>query len=68
MAFKDKALAIKNMTAALIGSTPEKMEKDTDEGRCVLCGGDTKEFKNELSAKEFQISGLCQTCQNKMFT
>lgn len=25
------------------------------------------EFKDELSKREFQISGLCQKCQDKMF-
>ena len=38
-------------------------------GQCPLCGKKIKdaEFKDELSAKEYQISGMCQTCQDKIF-
>lgn len=28
---------------------------------------DVKEFKDVLSAKEYYISGLCQTCQDSVF-
>jgi len=35
--------------------------------RCVICGGDAVEFDNELSRKEYAISAMCQTCQNKVF-
>ncbi len=47
---------------------PEKM-KLIDQGRCpdctekVLAGS----FKDALSEKEFQISGLCQKCQDEIF-
>lgn len=36
-------------------------------GICVTCGGDASSFKDELSAREFQISGMCQTCQDGVF-
>lgn len=39
--------------------------------RCVKspigCGGLAVEFDDELSRKEFTISGLCQKCQNDIF-
>lgn len=39
--------------------------------RCVNppigCGGPAVEFRDELSAKEYTISGLCQNCQNEIF-
>jgi hypothetical protein len=35
--------------------------------KCVFCGGDAKDFKDELSAKEYRISGLCQKCQDETF-
>ena len=34
---------------------------------CVSCGGEAKEFKDDLSRKEFTISGMCQVCQDKVF-
>lgn len=34
---------------------------------CVDCGGSAKEFRDGLSAKEYTISGLCQTCQDAVF-
>jgi hypothetical protein len=41
----------------------EHIEADT----CVFCGNPATEFDDELSKKEFTISGLCQSCQNKVF-
>ena len=40
-----------------------------DLGMCPFCNEIVKEedFRNEISKKEFQISGLCQKCQDKMF-
>lgn len=42
--------------------------------RCTLIlfgscagNGDASEFKDELSAKEYTLSGMCQACQDKMF-
>tara|TARA_Y100000310_G_C20248341_1_gene607893 strand:- start:112 stop:324 length:213 start_codon:yes stop_codon:yes gene_type:complete len=34
---------------------------------CVKCGQAAVDFKDELSEKEFGISGLCQTCQDGIF-
>lgn len=38
---------------------------------CVLppigCGGPATEFRDELSKKEYRISGLCQKCQDSFF-
>ena len=39
--------------------------------RCISppigCGKSAKEFTDDISKKEFAISGLCQDCQNKLF-
>lgn len=35
--------------------------------KCVACGEDAKEFKDGLSYREYTISGLCQSCQDKTF-
>ena len=31
------------------------------------CGKPAKQFRDELSRREFSISGLCQNCQDKVF-
>jgi hypothetical protein len=35
--------------------------------KCVVCAGDASEFKDDISAKEYTISGLCQECQDEAF-
>ena len=39
--------------------------------RCVAepfgCGGPAESFRDELSKKEYSISGLCQYCQDQVF-
>lgn len=41
------------------------------EDRCVKppigCGKPATKFRDEISRKEFTISGLCQECQDKIF-
>lgn len=41
-----------------------------DEGVCVTCGSDEVQphhFRNALSRKEYQISKMCQKCQDTVF-
>ena len=33
----------------------------------IGCGGPATEFKDELSRREYGISGLCQKCQDRIF-
>jgi len=35
---------------------------------CVMCGEAASEFKDEISMKEFTISGMCQSCQDSFFS
>ena len=35
--------------------------------RCVRCEGDASYFYDEVSRKEYAISGWCQHCQDEMF-
>ncbi len=41
------------------------------DNRCVPapigCGGIANEFTDEISKREYSISGLCQKCQDKFF-
>jgi Zn ribbon nucleic-acid-binding protein len=34
---------------------------------CVKCGESAREFKDEVSKKEYHISALCQECQDGIF-
>ena len=34
---------------------------------CTWCGKPATEFTDELSRKEYTISGFCQSCQDKTF-
>jgi hypothetical protein len=34
---------------------------------CVSCGAPAVEFSDEISKREFSISGLCQKCQDVVF-
>lgn len=34
---------------------------------CVMCGSRAKEFRDDLSRREFAISSLCQKCQDETF-
>lgn len=34
---------------------------------CVTCGGPANSFQDELSAREFLLSGMCQACQDSVF-
>lgn len=40
-----------------------------NQSKCPFCATlvDPSKFKDELSFKEYKISGLCQSCQNEMF-
>lgn len=33
----------------------------------IGCGGEATTFRDELSRREFRISGLCQKCQDSVF-
>ena len=47
------------------GDMVDRVEK----GFCPFCNKqvDDNEFRDNLSRKEFKISGLCQSCQDEMF-
>ena len=45
---------------------PEGIE-NIKEGFCATCGKLVQGFKNLISHKEYQISGMCQECQDGVF-
>jgi hypothetical protein len=34
---------------------------------CPTCGGTISKFRDELSEREYRISGMCQKCQDEVF-
>ena len=36
-------------------------------GDCVKCGGRASDFRDELSRREYGITGYCQKCQDEVF-
>ena len=53
------------MIAAGFGDAVARVER----GACATCGEtvSAKEFTDERSAREFGISGMCQSCQDDTF-
>ena len=44
--------------------------KTITEGYCVSCGNEgivAASFRDDLSKKEYAISGMCQSCQDDVF-
>ena len=41
--------------------------KDIKDGICPTCGTEITGFRNSASEKEYNISGMCQKCQDKIF-
>ena len=46
------------------GRTLSEAHKDSI---CVDCGKEATKFRDGLSAKEYELSGFCQDCQDKFF-
>lgn len=56
--------AKEEMAFKLFGRSPSVCKTG---GQCVKCGFFNLEFRDELSRKEYGISGLCQPCQDGIF-
>ena len=53
-----------DMTKELVG---RGRKGAMDKQLCVIFGSDANHFTDDLSRKEYGISGMCQTCQDKTF-
>lgn len=61
--YKNKSPMIKALLKSLAGF-------DAEAGLCSMCGkvtGDTQDFRDSLSRTEYEISGMCQSCQDEVF-
>ena len=47
----------------------DKEVEAVENGKCPLCGKkiNTKDFEDNLYLREYEISGMCQKCQDKVF-
>jgi hypothetical protein len=57
----------KSMLRMLYG---DKAVQNVEKGLCGICGSDKtkrEDFQDTLSWKEFNQSGMCQECQDKVF-
>lgn len=60
-----KPPAIETLLSNVYGrSREESIRNDV----CIACTQEATSFRDELSAKEFTISGLCQACQDSVFS
>lgn len=55
---------IDRVLTAITGVSRQDAEKAE---RCVLCSEKITPFRDKLSAREYQISGMCQACQDGFF-
>ncbi|KKL57947.1 hypothetical protein LCGC14_2230280 [marine sediment metagenome] len=51
----------------LSGITGRDREQTIKNDKCMTCGGEASDFKDDLSRKEYTISGMCQGCQDSVF-
>ena len=63
----EKSEAIDHAITAIFGIN---RKESIESKKCVMCPEevDLDSFKDEISLKEFHISGMCQTCQDKFFS
>lgn len=43
------------------------VRKQINDARCSWCDSPATTFRDKVSAQEFLVSGLCQTCQDETF-
>ena len=59
-----KATEVDAVLSKIFGRSRTKSIKDAI---CIKCEDTDLSFKDELSVKEYSISGLCQSCQDSIF-
>ena len=62
-----REISKRNLRALGFDKQIDKVEK----GQCAFCGTDKvkpEDFRDENSRREFEMSGICQACQDEIFT
>jgi hypothetical protein len=68
-----KSKAIEGVIDLLIGgqpgdnTRPKTIKSDRCIGAPLGCGGNASAFRDEISRREYAITGFCQSCQDNMF-
>lgn len=62
----EKAPEIRDFLDSISGRS-FAINADVCVGPPIGCGGDATEFRNEISRKEYTLSGWCQNCQDNFF-
>lgn len=60
----DKNKVIRGLQSEIMETN---VESSIRVNRCVSCSYPARDFKDEISRREFAISGLCQECQDIAF-
>lgn len=64
----DKAPEMERSLQGLFGfDRREYIRKDICIPHPFGCEGEAKEFRDDISRKEYTISGMCQKCQDRTF-
>jgi|TARA_R110002012_G_scaffold304347_2_gene507809 hypothetical protein len=50
-----------------LGQLKQAIKEVVKSNSCTWCGKEDVKFKDKLSETEYQISGMCQTCQDETF-
>ena len=60
----EKSKGIDDLLTNIAGISRQDAEKQQI---CAICKGPAVEFRDALSKREYQISTLCQKCQDEVF-
>ncbi len=64
----EKSEQLERDTASIFGfDRRENIRKDICVPAPIGCGGPATEFRDDISRKEYTISGLCQKCQDAFY-
>jgi len=57
------------MDEAIMKSAMPRSWALVQEGKCPICQHEIRlnDFRDQASVREYQISGMCQTCQDEIF-
>lgn len=42
-------------------------KEEEEKGICLFCGNEKGEFRAEINIKEYEISSMCQKCQDEFY-
>jgi len=61
---KQMKISLDNISESFFG---RKRSESISKRYCVICGEKVIKFTNNISAREFLISGMCEKCQDEVF-